>query len=136
VESAIVRHTFLLIRTISKHIMVLVFLGGGKLKLRAKSVIFRFTVQKNVRPRRAVARFPGHESRGLRHAAPLGDGMLAARMGPSHQKFERRASSDALLALSHRRGQYVVRSMARQEQLRIAACNIYAPRSRNEERLN
>ena len=65
--------------------------------------------------------FPGHDSRALRHAAPLGAGTLAARMGPAHQKSDRRASSDALLALSRRRGKYAARSTARQEQLRIAA---------------
>ena len=63
----------------------------------------------------------GHDGRGLRHAAPLGAGTLAARMGPTHQKSDRRASSDALLALSRRRGKYAARSNARQEQLRIAA---------------
>ena len=63
----------------------------------------------------------GHDGRGLRHAAPLGAGILAARMGPAHQKSDRRASSDALLALSRRRGKYAARSNARQEQLRIAA---------------
>ena len=62
-----------------------------------------------------------HDGRGLRHAAPLGAGILAARMGPAHQKSDRRASSDALLALSRRRGRYTARSKARQEQLRIAA---------------
>ena len=71
--------------------------------------------------RRAVARFPGHDSRGLRHAAPLGAGTLAARMGPAHQKSDRRTSSDALLGFSRRRGKYAARSMARQEQLGIAA---------------
>jgi hypothetical protein len=71
--------------------------------------------------RRAVARFPGHDSRGLRHAAPLGVGTLAARMGPAHQKSDRRTSSDALLGFSRRRGKYAARSMAWQEQLGIAA---------------
>ena len=71
--------------------------------------------------RRAVARFPGHDSRGLRHAAPLGAGTLAARMGPAHQKSDRRTSSDDLLGFSRRRGKYAARSMARQEQLGIAA---------------
>ena len=59
----------------------------------------------------------GHDGRGLRHAAPLGAGTLAARMGPAHQKSDRRASSDALLALSRRRGRYTARSKAQQEQL-------------------
>ena len=63
----------------------------------------------------------GHDGRGLRHAAPLSAGILAARMGPAHQKSDRRASSDALLALSRRRGRYPARSKAQQEQLRIAA---------------
>ena len=63
----------------------------------------------------------GHDGRGLRHAAPLGAGILAARMGPAHQKSDTRASSDALLALSRRRGKYAARSSARHEQLRIAA---------------
>ena len=63
----------------------------------------------------------GHDGRGLRHAAPLGAGILAARMGPAHQKSDRRASSDALLTLSRRRGRYPARSKAQQEQLRIAA---------------
>ena len=55
------------------------------LKLRAKAVI-----REEIYPaaRRAVARFPGHDSRGLRHAAPLGAGTLAARMGPAHQKSD------------------------------------------------
>jgi hypothetical protein len=38
----------------------------------------------------------GHDGRGLRHAAPLGAGTLAARMGPAHQRSDRRAPSDAL----------------------------------------
>ena len=38
---------------------------------------FRFTALKFIRPRRAVARSPGHESR---HAASLGDGTLATQM--------------------------------------------------------
>ena len=63
----------------------------------------------------------GHDGRGLRHAAPLSAGILAARMGPAHQKSDRRASSDALLTLSRRRGRYPARSKAQQEQLRIAA---------------
>ena len=63
----------------------------------------------------------GHDGRGLRHAAPLGAGILAARMGPAHQKSDRRTSSDALLGFSRHRGKYAARSMARQEQLRIAA---------------
>ena len=63
----------------------------------------------------------GHDGRGLRHAAPLGAGILAARMGPAHQKSDRRASSDALLTLSRHRGRYPARSKAQQEQLRIAA---------------
>ena len=63
----------------------------------------------------------GHDGRGLRHAVPLGAGILAARMGPAHQKSDTRTSSDALLASSRRRGRYTARSKARQEQLRIAA---------------
>jgi hypothetical protein len=60
--------------------------------------------------------------RGLRRAAPLGGGTLATRMGPAHQKSYRRASSDALLALSrHRGGRFAARSKAPQEQLHIAA---------------
>ena len=72
---------------------------------------------------RGRARGPsaGHESRGLRHAAPLGAGTLATRMGPAHQKSNRRTSSDDLLGFSRRRGKYAARSNARQEQLRIAA---------------
>ena len=70
---------------------------------------------------RAVVASAGHDGRGLRHAAPLGAGILAARMGPAEQKSDRRASSDALLALSRRRGKYAARSKAQQEQLRIAA---------------
>jgi len=70
---------------------------------------------------RAVVASAGHDGRGLRHAAPLGAGILAARMGPAHQKSDRRASSDALLTLSRRRGRYPARSKAQQEQLRIAA---------------
>ena len=71
---------------------------------------------------RGRARGPsaGHESRGLRHTAPLGVGTLAARMGPAHQNSDRRASSDALLIFSRRRGRFAARSMARHEQLRIA----------------
>ena len=63
----------------------------------------------------------GHDGRGLRHAATLGAGILGARMGPAHQKSDKRASSAALLALPRRRGRYTARSKARQEQLRIAA---------------
>ena len=37
-------------------------------------------------------------------AAHLGAGILVAQMGPAHQKSDRRASSDALLAFSRRRG--------------------------------
>jgi hypothetical protein len=65
----------------------------------------------------AVVASAGHDGRGLRHAAPLGAGILAARMGPAHQNSDRRASSDALLALSRRGGRYTARSKAQQEQL-------------------
>jgi hypothetical protein len=72
---------------------------------------------------RAVVASAGHDGRGLRRAAPLGRaGTLATRMGPAHQKSYRRASSDALLALSrHRGGRFAARSKAPQEQLHIAA---------------
>ena len=51
---------------------------------------------------RAVVASAGHDGRGHRHAAPLGAGTLAARMGPAHQKSDRRASSDASLIFSPR----------------------------------
>ena len=63
----------------------------------------------------------GHDGRGLRHAAPLGAGIRADHLGPAHQKSDRRTSSDALLALSRRRGKYAARSKAYQQQLHIAA---------------
>ena len=98
------------------------FLGGKKLlKLRTESVILDSLALKFVRPRRAVARSPRHESRGLRHAAPLGDGTLATRMGPAHQNSDRTAPSNDLLGFSRRGGQYAALSNARQEQLRIVA---------------
>ena len=62
---------------------------------------------------RAVVASAGHDGRGPRHAAPLGAGILAARMGPAHQKSDIKTSSDALLALSRRRGKYAARSNAR-----------------------
>jgi hypothetical protein len=81
------------------------FLGGGELlKLRVRSLIFRFDAQKLIRLRRTVARSPGHESHGLHHAAPLGAGTLAARMGLAHQISNRSAPSDALLAFLRLRG--------------------------------
>ena len=70
---------------------------------------------------RAVVASAGHDGRGPSHAAPLGFGTLAARMGPAHQKSDRRTSSNDLLGFSRRRGKYAARSMAWQEQLGIAA---------------
>jgi hypothetical protein len=58
--------------------------------------------------RRAVARSLGHEGRGLRHAAPLGDGTRGARIGLAHQQCDAG------------RGRFAARSMAWQEQLPIA----------------
>ena len=69
---------------------------------------------------RAVVALGGHDGRGLRHAAPLGVDTLAARIGRAHQNFDKRASSDALLASSRHRGRCATRTKARQEQMRIA----------------
>jgi hypothetical protein len=56
-------------------------------------------------------------------------------MGPAHQKSDRRASSDGLLALSHRRGKYA--AMAQEAPLKIYARGVVsyfyfsrAPRAR------
>ena len=94
---------------------------GGNVETSYEIRDFRFTAPKFIRPRRAVARSPGHESRELRHAAPLGDDILATQIGPVHQNSDRTTSSDDLLGFSRRGGQYAARSNARQEQLCIAA---------------
>ena len=63
----------------------------------------------------------GTKAAGFVTLHPLGDGILAIRMGPAHQNSDRTAPSNDLLGFSRRGGQYADRSNAQQKQLRIAA---------------
>jgi hypothetical protein len=92
------------------------------LKLRAKSVIVRFAAQKFIRPRDARSRGSrGTKAVGFVTLPPLVLAPLPLGWDQRTKKTDRTASSNDLLGILRRRGKYAARSMARQEQLRVAA---------------